>query len=72
MKVLLHDGDCIREIPICGTCLPDTIVRPAWIPREAHVDWKEGGAELGERTYHRSDRKADGMVVYYRESMVKT
>ena len=51
MKVLLHDGDCIIEYPI-----PDEPELPPTI------EFKY----FDKSVYHRSDRKADGMTVYYR------
>ena len=51
MKVLLHDGNEIREFE-AGDMLPDIF-------------------RLRNGDFVRSDRKADGMVVYYRENMNK-
>ena len=59
MKVLLHDGELILEMDCPHMVLPDLKIELYnYLTRKGVV-------------YRLSDRKADGMVVYYRENMNK-
>ena len=69
MKVLLHDGNEIREFEVREDEPPEMIETTKLYTSTRKV----AGGVKGFLTpfpgpaYYRSDRKADGLVVYYRE-----